>query len=158
MPSEGGERLREGAGAALGRMAAEQEAIRRGVEEAMQKLGEGGGTLGQLGGVAEDMKQVEQDLRSGRLDPETIQRQQRILSRLLDAPRSVERRDYSRRRTSRPGVDVVRSSPGALSGDLLKAKPSLAALLARGSHDPIAPRFRATVDEYFQSVLSGKAR
>jgi len=34
----------------------------------------------------------------------------------------------------------------------------LAALLARGSRDPIAPRYRATVDEYFQSILEGKAR
>ncbi len=155
---QGGERLRQGSGDALGRMAAEQEAIRRGVEEAMQQLGESGGTLGRLGDVAEDMKKVERDLRSGRLEQETVDRQQRILSRLLDAPRSVEKRDYSRRRISRPGVDVVRSSPGALSGELLKFRPSLAALLARGGRDPVTPRFRATVDEYFQSILEGKAR
>jgi hypothetical protein len=155
---QGGQRLQEGAGQALGRMAAEQEAIRQGLEEAMQKLGQGGNTLGRLGDVSEDMKKVEQELRSGRLTPETVERQQRILSRLLDAPRSVEKRDYSRRRISKPGVDVVRSSPGALAGDLLKTRPSLAALLARGSRDPIAPRYRATVDEYFQSILEGQAR
>ena len=162
---EGGEtqqgnsgRLREGQGDALGRMAAEQEAIRRGLEEATQKMGQGGNTLGRMGDVGDEMKKVEQDLRSGRLSQETLDRQQRILSRLLDAPRSVEKRDYSRRRISRPGVDVVRSSPGALSGDLLKASPSLPALLSRGSHDPISPRYRATVDEYFQSILEGKAR
>jgi hypothetical protein len=156
---EGGDRPREGAGEALGRMAAEQEAIRRGLEETMGKLGEnGGGTLGNLGGVADDMKKVEQDLRSGRLEQETVDRQHRILSRLLDAPRSVEKRDYSRRRQSRPGVDVVRASPETLSPDLLKSKPSLAALLARGSRDPITPRYRATVDEYFQSLLEGKDR
>ena len=155
---EGGDRLREGAGEALGRMAAEQDAIRRGLEETMQKLGQNGGTLGRLGDVADDMKKVEQDLRSGRLEQETLDRQQRILSRLLDAPRSVEKRDYSRRRVSRPGVDVVRTSPGTLSPDLLKSRPSLAALLARGSRDPIAPRYRATVDEYFQSLLEGKER
>ncbi len=151
-------RLREGSGDALGRMAAEQEAIRRGLEEAQQKLGQSGGTLGQLGDVGDEMKKVEQDLRSGRLSQETLDRQQKILSRLLDAPRSVEKRDYSRRRISRPGVDVVRSSPGALSGDLLKSRPSLPALLSRGSRDPISPRYRATVDEYFQSILEGKAR
>jgi hypothetical protein len=139
-------------------MAAEQEAIRQGLEDAMQKLGQNGNTLGKLGDVAEDMKKVEQDFKSGRLSPETVERQQRILSRLLDAPRSVEKRDYSRRRISKPGVDVVRSSPGALSGDLLKTRPSLAALLARGSRDPVAPRYRATVDEYFQSILEGQAR
>ena len=157
--SQNGQRLQEGAGEALGRMAAEQEAIRRGLEETMQKMQQNGGsTLGNMGDVAEDMKKVEQDMRSGRLEADTVERQQKILSRLLDAPRSVEKRDYSRKRTSRPGVDVVRSSPGALSGDLLKTRPSLAALLARGSRDPIAPRYRATVDEYFQSILEGKAR
>ncbi|HEU5310478.1 MAG TPA: DUF4175 family protein, partial [Candidatus Eisenbacteria bacterium] len=157
-PSGQGQRLQEGAGQALGRMAAEQEAIRQGLEEAMQKLGQGGNTLGRLGDVADDMKKVEQDLRTGRPTQDTVERQQRILSRLLDAPRSVEKRDYSRRRTSKPGVDVVRSSPGVLAGELLKTRPSLAALLARGSRDPIAPRYRATVDEYFQSILEGQAR
>ncbi|MGH7680540.1 MAG: hypothetical protein ACRENN_00970, partial [Candidatus Eiseniibacteriota bacterium] len=151
-------RLREGLGNAMNRMAAEQEAIRRGLEEAQQQLGQGGGTLGKLGDVGEDMKKVEQDLRGGRLNQETVERQQRILSRLLDAPRSVEKRDYSRRRISKPGVDVVRSSPGALSGDLLESKPSLPALLSRGAHDPVSPQYRATVDEYFQSILEGKAR
>jgi hypothetical protein len=162
---EGGEsqegnsgRLREGLGDAMARMAAEQEAIRRGLEEAQRQIGQGGGTLGRLGDVGEEMKKVEQDLRSGRLSQETVDRQQKILSRLLDAPRSVEKRDYSRRRISRPGVDVVRSSPGALSEDLLKSRPSLSALLSRGSRDPISPRYRATVDEYFQSILEGKAR
>ena len=144
---------------ALGRMAAEQEAIRQGLQEAMNKLGEnGGGSMGQLGQTAEDMKKVAEDLRGGRLNQETVERQQRILSRLLDAPRSVEKRDYSRRRTSRPGVDVVRSSPGALSPDLLKSKPSLAALLARGGRDPVSPRYRALVDQYFQAIIAGKVR
>jgi uncharacterized protein DUF4175 len=144
---------------ALSRMAAEQEAIRQGLEQAMQKLGQGGGTLGQLGQTSEDMKKVAEDLRGGRLNQQTVDLQQRILSRLLDAPRSVEKRDYSRRRTSRPGVDVVRSSPDALSPDLLKARPSLAALLARGGRDPVSPRYRALVDQYFQAILNqGKAR
>ncbi len=151
-------RLREGMGDAMNRMAAEQEAIRRGLEEAQKQIGQSGGTLGNLGDIGEEMKKVEQDLRSGRLNQDTVDRQQKILSRLLDAPRSVEKRDYSRRRISRPGVDVVRSSPGALSGDVLQSRPSLPALLSRGTHDPVSPQYRATVDEYFQSILEGKAR
>ncbi|MGE5177656.1 MAG: hypothetical protein ACM3PF_01040, partial [Bacteroidota bacterium] len=163
VPGEGGQqgnqgRLTEGDGQALQRMAAEQEAIRRGLEDTMQKVGKNGGTMGDMGGVADDMKKVEQDLRGGRLTQETTERQQRILSRLLDAPRAVEKRDYSRKRTSRPGVDVVRASPGALSPELTKTRPSLAALLARAGRDPVTPRYRALVDEYLQSVLGGKAK
>jgi hypothetical protein len=143
---------------ALSRMAAEQEAIRQGLQDAMQKLGQGGGTLGRLSETAQDMEKVVQELKNGRLEQQTVDRQQRILSRLLDAPRSVEKRDYSRRRTSRPGVEVVRSSPDALSPELLKARPSLAALLARGGRDPVSPRYRAVVDQYFEALLKGKSR
>ncbi|HEU4724045.1 MAG TPA: DUF4175 family protein [Candidatus Eisenbacteria bacterium] len=152
-------RLSPGDGESLQRMAAEQEAIRRGLEGAMQKMGEGGGKpLGNMGDVAEEMKGVEQDLRAGRLGEDTVNRQQRILSRLLDAPRSVEKRDYSRKRMSRPGVDVVRSSPGALSPELLKARPSLASLLAKGSRDPVTAKYRALVDEYLESLMKEGGR
>jgi len=154
-----GGRLSPGDGEAMSRMAAEQEAIRRGLEEALQKMGKGGGKpLGDMGNVADEMKAVEQDLRAGRLDQETVRRQQRILSRLLDAPRAVEKRDYSRKRKSRPGVDVVRSSPGALSPELLKARPSLASLLAKGSRDPVTPEFRALVDQYLESLMKEGGR
>ncbi len=156
MSSQG--RLVPDPGQALGRLAAQQEAIRRGLEDVMGKLEPGKTGLGRLGEVGEDMKKVVEDLKSGRLEQPTLERQQRILSRLLDAPRAVEKRDFSRRRSSRPGVDVVRSSPGALSPDLLRTRPSLAALLAKGGHDPVSPRYRALVDEYFQALLAGKAR
>ena len=163
MPGQGAEgsegRLKPGDGDALSRMAAEQEAIRQGMEEAMEKMGKGGGKpLGDMDGVANDMKGVEQDLRAGRLGQETVNKQQRILSRLLDAPRSVEKRDYSRKRMSRPGVDVVRSSPGALSPELLKSRPSLASLLAKGSRDPVTPKYRALVDEYLESLMKEGGR
>jgi len=155
--SEG--RLKQGDGEALSRMAAEQQAIRQGLEEAMQKMGQQGGKpLGDMGSVSDDMKGVEQDLRAGRLGQDTVNKQQRILSRLLDAPRSVEKRDYSRKRMSRPGVDVVRSSPGALSPELLKARPSLASLLAKGSRDPVTARYRALVDEYLESLMKEGGR
>ncbi|HET9950404.1 MAG TPA: hypothetical protein VFS09_01290 [Candidatus Eisenbacteria bacterium] len=163
MPGQGSQgmdgRLMPGDGESLSRMAAEQEAIRQGLEEAMQKMGKGGGKpLGDMDGVANDMKGVEQDLRAGRLGQETVNKQQRILSRLLDAPRSVEKRDYSRKRMSRPGVDVVRSSPGALSPELLKSRPSLASLLAKGSRDPVTPKYRALVDEYLESLMKEGGR
>lgn len=153
-------RLMPGDGESLSRMAAEQEAIRRGLEGAMQKMGQSGNgkPLGSMGDLAEEMKGVEQDLRAGRLDQNTVNKQQRILSRLLDAPRSVEKRDYSKKRMSRPGVDVVRSSPGALSPELLKARPSLASLLAKGSRDPVTPKYRALVDEYLESLMKQGGR
>src|SRR5258705_13934563 len=52
---------------ALERMAAEQEAIRRGLEEAMGKLGQGGGALGRRCAEGEEKKKDVKSFRGGRL-------------------------------------------------------------------------------------------
>ena len=57
------------------------------------------------------MKEVEEELRQGLASGELEEKQNRILSRLLDAQRSVNRRDFDPQRESRPGEDL--SAPSA---------------------------------------------
>ncbi|MHB8078931.1 MAG: coiled-coil domain-containing protein [Candidatus Krumholzibacteriia bacterium] len=57
--------------------------------------------LGDLDQLARDMERVADDLGAGRIDDETLARQERILGRLLDAHNSVRKRDFSQRRESR---------------------------------------------------------
>ncbi len=57
--------------------------------------------LGDLDQLARDMERVADDLGAGRVDDETLARQERILGRLLDAHNSVRKRDFTRRRESR---------------------------------------------------------
>jgi hypothetical protein len=59
--------------------------------------------LGRLDQTVEEMKQVEEALLEGRLGDEVEQKQQHILSRMLDAQRSLNRQDFEPRRESRPG-------------------------------------------------------
>ena len=54
-----------------------------------------GNTLGELQQIGKDMELVEKDLLRGQLDRTIIERQRRILSRMLDAQRSLEQREYS---------------------------------------------------------------
>jgi O6-methylguanine-DNA--protein-cysteine methyltransferase len=70
--------------------------------------------LGDLDRIAEDMKEVLTDMQSGTITPDTRRRMERILSRLLDATRSMYERDYEKTRESRPGEDVARQSPSEL--------------------------------------------
>jgi len=67
--------------------------------------------LGSLEKIAEDMQQVMTDMESGRITPETMKRQERILSRLLDASRSMHERDFEKKRESKTGIDVFQDSP-----------------------------------------------
>lgn len=107
--------------AELSRLAAEQEAIHKSLSQLAQEsqqssaIGQQNRVLGDLDQVAKDMKDVVKDLQNNDIKPETIQRQQKILSRMLDASRSINQRDYDNQRKSNAGQDVVRQSPGDLN-------------------------------------------
>lgn len=70
--------------------------------------------LGNLRKIAEEMKEVVSDLQTGKIDSETLKRQDRILSRLLDATKSVYERDFEERRESTPGKELFREAPPPL--------------------------------------------
>lgn len=103
----------------LDRLAAEQAAVRRALEELLRRARGRAGTLGRLDRVAEDMRKVEKDLRKGKVDEDTRARQERILSRLLDAQRSIHKRGFARRREARRPGEYRTVSPGPLPSDLL---------------------------------------
>lgn len=75
------------------RMAAEQEAIRRQMQEYLEELKAGGetGNAG-LNSLMEDMEKTEQDLVNKRLTEETMHRQEEIYSRLLKHEKALRER------------------------------------------------------------------
>lgn len=141
----------------LRRMAEEQRRIREALEqvekdeEARRKL------LGKLDEVKREMKEVEETLRRGPTDGSFEEKQQRILSRLLDAQRSVNRRDFDPERESRPGEDVARPSPGALPQELLRETDRLRLDLLKAEADRYPPQYRAFIEAYLRA-LNGSPR
>lgn len=101
----------------LGRIAGDQGRAQKTLEELAKEQKQFSGeklALGNLEKIAQDMKEVMTDIQSGNITPETLKRQERILSRLLDATKSITERDYEKKRESRTGLDVIRKSPDAL--------------------------------------------
>jgi DNA-binding transcriptional MocR family regulator len=74
------------------------------------------------------MQEVMSDMQSSSITPETRLRQERILSRLLDASRSMNDRDYEKSRESTSGQDVMRQGPKALDLQELQRKASRTAM------------------------------
>lgn len=56
--------------------------------------------------LAEELKELVQDLQSGKSPAEIQKKQEKILSRLLDATRSENERDYETKRESKSGKDL----------------------------------------------------
>lgn len=73
--------------------------------------------LGNLRRISEDMKEVVSKFQKGSIDTETLKLQERILSRLLDATKSMYERDFEERRESAPGREIDRISPPVLDFD-----------------------------------------
>jgi len=84
-------------------------------EEARQSP-EGERMLGDMRELAREMEQVTADLGQDLVSEETLQRQDRILGRLLDARNSVRRRDYSSRRESQTASELFRDNAGRRGG------------------------------------------
>lgn len=64
--------------------------------------------------VEKDIDEVISDIESGNITPETLLRQEKILSRLLEAIKSERERDLDNKRESKPGVDLSKLSPNEL--------------------------------------------
>ncbi len=99
------QRLQHGQGDLAGRV--------RDVAEAEREIQEGGRLLGDMDNLAGQMEEVVSDLDSGVLNEDTLIRQERILSRLLDAHNSVRKRDFSSRRESRTSDRLYTDQQGA---------------------------------------------
>ena len=114
---QGGQQMDEKQRGELGRLAGQQGRALKALQELEQERKKIVGDkkqLGDLNQIAQDMQEVMSDMQSGNITPETRQRQDRILSRLLDASRSMNDRDYEKSRESNSGQDVTRRSPGAI--------------------------------------------
>jgi hypothetical protein len=141
----------------LERLAQEQGQIRRRIEEIQREEETKQQLLGKLDQSVREMKEVEEALRSGVADDELERKQQRILSRMLDAQRSVNRRDFDPERESRPGEDLARRSPGELPGELLRETDRLRLDLLKAESDRYPAQYRAFIETYLRS-LNGTRR
>ncbi|MFC1726124.1 DUF4175 family protein, partial [candidate division KSB1 bacterium] len=100
------------------RIARDQEALRKTLEQLQNELGSRSQILGDLKKIADEMKEVSSEMGDARIDNRTLQKQERILSRLLDAQRSLHRSDYSRKRLAEQSKEYQISDPGVLPEDL----------------------------------------
>jgi len=141
--------------AELARLAAQQELIRKSLQELMKEAETSGNRsriLGDLNKIAEEMKEVVSDLESRNLTEETIRKQERILSRLLDAQRSIHERDFEKRRESKPGQNITRQSPPELK--LPEENEKIFQDLLQSLRENYHKDYEALIRKYFELLRS----
>jgi hypothetical protein len=142
--------------AAMARLAAEQAAVKKSLEQLMQEFGQRGEILGRLDQTAKDMEDVVKDLQQNRAGRPTIERQQRILSRLLDAQRSMKERDFSKEREAQTGKTYHAIDPGSLPADLGERKSRLYEDLLRALRENYTRDYKDLIQRYFDALAKGQ--
>ncbi len=107
--------------------------------------------LGDLGELGRAMETLSQEVEQGLVSEETLIRQERILSRMLDARNSVRQRDYSSRRESHTAQDLYGRSNGNPADSLIDGDDNPFEL----RYQPLekAPlEYRSLVRKYFRAL------
>jgi hypothetical protein len=144
--------------AALQRLAAEQEAVRKALSELEGELGNRSEIMGRLDEMGKEMKKVVDDLERMHVDQSTIDRQKKILSRMLDAEKSLRERDYSKQRRAEMGEDVVRASPRQLSPEAISKEAAAKDDLSRFMQEAYPKEYEQLIKEYFKALSEEKIR
>lgn len=131
--------------------AARQAALRKALEKLQQEQQESGqGPSGQLQKIIDEMDKQEVDLVNKRLDNEMLQRQQDIMTRLLEAENAQKEREYDEKRKSKEGENIKRELPPSLEEYIKERKAQLEEY--KYVSPEMKPHYKKLVDEYYKKL------
>ncbi len=108
--------------------------------------------LGDLDKIAQEMSEVQSDLVQGNVNPETIQKQERILSRLLDSQRSQHEKDFEKRRKAEAGKEYEHASPTGIDFSTQEGKNKLREELLKVLEGKYSKDYEDLIRKYFEQL------
>lgn len=131
----------------LAEMAAEQERIRKALQEMQEKMKDGKMPGGDL---PSKMEQTEMDLVNKQLTDQMIKRQQDIVTRLLETEKAAREQDMDEERKGETAKDYDKEIPKAFE-EYLRLKEKEVELL-KTVPPKLYPYYKKEVNEYFKRV------
>jgi hypothetical protein len=145
MPNQQGQGMSE----QLAKMAAQQEALRRQMQQMMDKIKKDGGS-NPGGNIADMMEQTEKDIVNRAITQETMKRQQDIITKLLESEKAEREREQDEQRKSNEAKNQNLSNPTQfLEYKRLKEKEME---LLNTVPPSLTPYYKEKVNTYFNSV------
>ena len=135
----------------LQRMAQQQAMIRREIQKLMQRYRHMRNLQSRLDEVAKEMEEVEKQLRDAQLDRELDEKQDRILTRMLEAQTSQEQDTYGKRRKAEQptGTEGADTPPDTVeTGTEEQPRDIYESAGTRG----VPTRYRDYVKRYFRNL------
>lgn len=137
----------------LQKLLREQKQVRKSLQEMMsemQRSGEKG--LGDMSGIAQEMDEVLNDLERRRMSKKTVERQQRILSRMLDSQKSMTQRGEKEERKSETATEILISGPAGLPADMGQRRSLALEAMNRALKAGYPRDYQSMIRRYFNAI------
>lgn len=141
--------------AQMQRLAQQQEMIRKSLEqlnEEAKQTGQSKRLAGNLERILNEMKEVITNLQSQKMNDDIVKQQEKILSKLLDAQRSINEREYEKERKSDAGKNFARSSPPDLILNTEEGKNKLKDELMKSLREGYKKDYEDMIRKYFEAL------
>ncbi len=147
--------------AQLQRLAQQQDLIRKSLDQLNKEAKQSGESKripANLEDIMNRMQEVITDMHTEKLDDNLIQKQERILSKLLDAQRSINQRDYEKERESNTGKDIAGKPPAELDLSADAAKDKLRDELNKAIREGYTKDYEELIRKYYDALQKEKIK
>ena len=110
----------------------------------------GGQNEGSLSKAAQDMEEVIKDFQRRKITRETIERQNKILSRMLDSQKSLKQKDYNDKRKSESAENIIYDAPLSLPEDKGERQTLLTKALQEALEQEYSDDYQIILKKYFK--------
>jgi len=105
-----------------------------------------------LNHISREMQEVAHDIRNNKVTEETKRKQERILSRLLDATKSLHDRDFEQQKQGREGRDYSRQGPSAAEFESMINRNQMLQDFLRNVRQGYSKDYEQLIRRYFESM------
>ena len=137
------------------RLSQQQQMIQKSLEELNKEAKQSGESKkipADLENIVNQMREVVSDMNTEKLSDDLIQKQEKILSKLLDAQKSINERDFEKERKSESGNNVTRNSPAELNLKNQQGKEKLKDELNRAVQEGYNKDYEELIRKYYEAL------
>ena len=137
----------------MGRLLSQQQQVQKNLQQLInesRKTGQDG--LGDMKGISEEIEEVINDFQNRKYNQQTKDRQQRILSRMLDSQKSMTQRGFKEERKAETAVEVIYEGPSGLPTDYGQRRNLAIEALNKSLKAGYSRDYQTMIRRYFNSV------
>ncbi len=143
----------------LQKLSQQQDVIRKSLDQLNKEAKQSGESKkipANLEDVMHRMQEVITDMNSEKLDDDLIQKQEKILSKLLDAQKSINERDFEKQRESNSGKNIAGKAPAELNLTTEEGKDKLRDELNKAVREGYSKDYEELIRKYYEALQKEK--